>query len=73
LIPITSDPGPHQWLDAISAKPACFILPVGSRVVEPFASFDQHVQADQRPERVLASLVIDYGLVDDERPAMGQA
>jgi hypothetical protein len=43
------------------------------RVVEPFASFDQHVPADQRPERVLASLVIDYGLVDDERPAKGQA
>jgi hypothetical protein len=33
----------------------------------------QYVSHLRPNARVLASLIIDYGLVDDERPAMGQA
>src|SRR5215207_4819832 len=39
---------------------------IGSRVIEPSRCLDQHVQAHQKPEGVLAPLVIDECLVDDQ-------
>ena len=45
----------------------------GRRVIGAAWRFDQHVQAHQQAERVLAAIVVDDCLVDDERAADWQS
>lgn len=39
---------------------------VGSSVVEAPGGFDQHVQAGQESEGVVAAIVVNHGVVDDQ-------
>jgi hypothetical protein len=43
---------------------------VGARVVKAARGLDQHVEAHQKPEGVLAPLVVDDRLIDDQRAAV---
>src|SRR3954467_3136201 len=66
--------GPHEVLGARAAE-SCVSHPshaVGGGVVEAMLGLDEHVQAHQQSERVLGSIVVDNGLVDDQRAPLGQ-
>src|SRR5262249_51326141 len=45
---------------------------VGGGVVEACGGLDQHVQAHEQAEGAGGAVVVDDGVVDDERPAVGQ-
>src|SRR3954463_14234706 len=66
--------GPHEVLGARGAE-SCVSHPshaLGGGVVEAMFGLDEHVQAHQQSERVLGSVVVDNGLVDDQRAPLGQ-
>jgi hypothetical protein len=44
-----------------------------TRVPEPAARLDQHIQAHQQPKGVGPALVVDDGVEDDERPVRRQS
>jgi len=61
-------------LDVCLAEPGVLkpSAAVGAGVVEPAFGLDQHVQAHQQSERVLASLVVDDGVVDYQRAIVSE-
>src|ERR1044072_2360344 len=63
--------GAGEVLDArlAEARLAHPALAVGAGVVEAARRLDEHVEAHQKPGRVLAPVIVNQRLVDDERAA----
>lgn len=74
MIPIARESGPTRCPTRVSLKPAAFIQPptIGARKIETAGGFDEHVEAHQQAEGVLAAAVVDQRLMGDERAARGQ-
>ena len=74
LMPTTIESGPTRCSTRLSRKPASCIhsTAVGAGVVEAAGRLDQHVEAHQQAEGVVAALVVDDRVVDDQRAAVGQ-
>ena len=62
-------------LDSSLAEPSLLHpgLTLLAGVVEASRRFDEHVKAHEKPEDVLATIVVDDGVVNDERAALGNS